>query len=35
MYMAWIDLGVYAVSVVLFASGIILRMLADVEEDSD
>ena len=35
MYMTWIDLGVYAISVVLFASGIILQMLANVEEESD
>jgi len=35
MYMAWIDLGVYAVSVVLFASGMILRMLAEVEDDEN
>ena len=33
MYTTWIDLGVYAVSVVLLASGLILRSLADLEDE--
>ena len=31
--MAWIDPGVYSISIALMASGIVMRMLSSVEDE--
>ena len=33
MYMDWIDPGVYSIAIVLMSAGLVLRMLATVEDD--